>query len=76
MKQHEKSLVEKAGSVGLLIMSQPSAYEFRWAAAQEASRSVSGRSLIVLPGFWKTTDEQGRILEHQQLLVSPVMVRV
>ena len=71
LKQHEKSLVVRAGDVGCLIMSQPSAYDFRW----NASHSTSGRSFVVFPGFTKTMDERGRPLEQQQSLVSPVISR-
>ena len=76
LKQHEKGLAMRASSVGVLIISQPSAYEFRWGTGQDTSRSTSGRSLIVLPGFWKTTDNYGKPLDNPQLLVSPVITRV
>ena len=75
LEHHEKSLVASTGRLGILIMSQPSAYEFRWSAG-EAQSGVPSRSLIVFPGFWKIADEDGRLLDQPQLLVSPVIVRV
>lgn len=74
MHQHEKGLVATAGNLGILLMSQPSAFEFKWSAGSD--RNSSGRSLIALPGFWKSTDEQGRPLAQPGLLVSPVIMRV
>ena len=74
MHQHEKGLVATAGNLGVLLMSQPSAFEFKWSG--DSGRNSAGRSLIALPGFWKTTDEQGRSLGQPALLVSPLILRV
>lgn len=74
INQHEKGLVATAGNLGILLMSQPSAFEFKWTA--DSGRSASGRSLIVLPGFWKNSGEEGKPLGQPQLLVSPTIMRV
>lgn len=75
LEHHEKSLVTSTGHLGILIMSQPLVYEFRWSAGDVQS-GVPSRSLIVFPGFWKVADEDGRLLDQPQLLVSPNIVRV
>lgn len=74
--QHEKSLVRTAGTVGVLIMSQASGYEFRWDSSSDTHRSASNRSFVALPGLWKIVDENGRDIERPHMLISPVVARL
>ena len=70
-QQHQQSLIANASSVGLLLMTQPSAYEFRWRPADENAGAIA-----TSPGFLKVADESGRPLGRPQVLVSPAIVRM
>lgn len=74
MQHHERNMIGEAGNIGTFIMSQPSGYAFRWSA--DAGGGTSTRSLIMIPGFWKVSDEKGRPLDQPQLISSPFIVRV
>ncbi len=74
LQQHERSLVATAGNLGILLMSQPSAFEFKWNAG--GSRSGTGRPFLTFPGFWKTSDDQGRTLDPPQSLVTASVLRL
>lgn len=75
-KEHERSLFNAGSRLGCLVVSQATAYEFRWDRDGEWDKKLSRRSLGVLPGFWKTTNEDGIPLEQPPQLVRPVVVRL
>ena len=74
LRQHAMTVVSTGSSVGTLIMSQPSRYQFRWTA--DSRTGSTNQHLVVLPGFWKISTEQGRTLDRPQLIVPPVTVRM
>ena len=76
LQQNERNLVERASTVAVLIMSQPSGYEFRWRDDSIGKQENSNSALVVLPGFWKTTDEQGQLLKSALELQSPATAYV
>ncbi|KAK3113469.1 hypothetical protein LTR53_009213 [Teratosphaeriaceae sp. CCFEE 6253] len=64
--QNYRGLAVAAAAMGVLLVSQPSMYEFTWAGAEGHSNT-----LVMLPGLWKVTDDHGRRLDLPQVLVPP-----
>ncbi|KAF2479416.1 hypothetical protein BDY17DRAFT_348972 [Neohortaea acidophila] len=68
LHQHERTLIATAANLGILLMSQAAAFEFRWSPAGAAAAAAEGGVrevgvVVVAPGFWRTTDDSGRGLE-------------
>lgn len=71
-QEHLESVLKAASETGLLIMSQPSRFTFAW----DVLRPNEQGSVVVYPAFEKTSDEQGRGLSRNQVLVEPTVEKI
>jgi len=66
------AILKSAADFGILILSQPSWFEYRWDMAKVADPQAIVVAILVAPAVVKVTDEQGRRLRVPQVVVEAV----
>ena len=75
--QNLAAIMRHAASLGLVLFSQPSEFQYVWRNARDrSSRGSTERRIVVTPGLVKVSDDRGRALERGLVIIDPVIADI